>query len=269
MVIMSRFFLFAIFFFISLQVYPIDINPSVSTHAYAMGNTITVVPGLANPAYFGFSRYAYASIQYVNRYGVKELSTFSAQLNLPNNYLDTAVLLSRFGCSEYNETVLGANFYKQVSAHLSIGIQTNLYYLQQTAQTAKLVVVGNVGLLARPFDSLDLSLLLVNPLRSVVHYGATKVRLPALLLVGMAYHWQDKAQITFELEKDVLFPLVVKTGLEYQPISTFSIRLGMFGKPFTPTFGFGVWCKNFLLDFGCSKHPVLGFRSSCGLTYRF
>ena len=70
----------------------LDVYQYIDAKAYSMGNTLSVLPGFANPASCSFTTVRSASLQYVNRYGVKELSTYAGLINLPNKYLNTGYI---------------------------------------------------------------------------------------------------------------------------------------------------------------------------------
>lgn len=248
----------------------LDVYQFVDTKAYSMGNVLSVLPGFANPASEGFSKNRFFSLRYLNRYGIKELSTFAGVVNYPNKYLDAAMYISRFGFKAYHETMISLNVYKKLSSYISLGIRVNYLNLHYSnRESNKGVVSGDIGVLVHPLDNLNFSILAINPMRSGIKIKEEKSNIPVLLLVGASYQIIESFLASIEIEKDFQFPIVGKFGIEYQAIKQLCIRAGIYGKPFTPSFGIGVNLYPFIIDIAFSKHPVLGFRSCCGLQFTF
>lgn len=261
---------FTIFFCFLSTCRALDVYQFVDSRAYSMGNTLSVLPGFTNPASYGLSPSRCAAIQYVNRYGVKELSTYAGTINLPNKYLDAGLYVSRFGFDAYHETMVGLNVYKKLSRLISLGIRVNYLNLHYSdKESNKSGITGDLGIFINPLDNFNVSVLAFNPLRTDIKIGEEKIEIPVILSVGVSYEIARTFLLTGEIEKDFRYPVVCKFGMEYNPVKQLSVRAGMFGKPFTPSFGVGVHVSQFTVDISFSKHPVLGFRSCCGLQFMF
>lgn len=264
-----------IFFLLFMMLNPVvcralDVYQLTDSRAYSMGNTTTVLPGFGNPAGYGFEPSRHLSLHYANRYGVKELSLFSGVVNYSNPYLDVGLSVSRFGFDAYNETLLSANFYKKLASYLSVGIRVNYLNLHYSMrEESKSLFTADIGALLKPIERLTLSVVAVNPANTKLRVGEEQTEIPVVLLVGAAYQVSSDFLLTGEVEKDFIYPAIYKVGMEYVPTKELSIRAGLFGKPFTPSFGVGLHLYSFTLDLAFSHHPVLGFRSCCGLQFNF
>lgn len=248
----------------------IEIYQFVDARSYSMGNTLSILPGFANPAGNGFLSSRYCSLQYSNKYGVNELSTYAGIINVPNKYLDAGLYISRFGFDAYHETLIAGNIYKRLSEYIVLGIRVNylnLYYSGK--ETSKSLVTGDIGLLIKPVEELNISLLAINPIRTKIKIGEENIEIPVILSFGVSYDINENFLITAEVEKDILYPAIYKFGMEYTPIKQLNIRAGIFGKPYTPSFGFGINLHPFNIDLAFNKHPVLGYHSCCGLQFNF
>lgn len=247
-----------------------DICNFVDARTYSMGNTLSVLPGFGNPSSYGFSPSRHLSLQYVNRYGIKGLSTWAGTVNFPNRYLDAGLYVSRSGMDAFHETSVGLNIYRKLSSYISLGIRINYLNLHYSEnEPNKSVVTADVGVLVIPAEQLKLSILAINPLCAKMRIGGIIEKLPAILSVGASYEFSGGFLLTAEVEKNLILPVNCKLGLEYKPIKELSIRAGMFTKPFTPSFGIGIHLLPFTVDVAFSKHPVLGFYSCCGLQFNF
>ncbi|MBP1594313.1 MAG: hypothetical protein H6Q12_1331 [Bacteroidetes bacterium] len=234
----------------------LDSDRFINTRAYSMGNTSSVLPGFTNPASYGFLSSRSLSLEYINRYGIKELSSFAGIVNYPNHYLNTGLYISKYGFDAYNETMVGLNFYKQLSRLISLGIRMNysgIHYSDDEPDVA--AFTGDIGILVRPADELKM--------------GEEIAQLPNILTMGVSFQPEDMFLLTAEIEKDFALPAIYKFGIEYEPIKELSVRAGMWTKPFTPSFGVGLNLNSFNVNLAFSKHPVLGFNSCCGLQFNF
>ncbi len=248
----------------------LDVYQFVDTKAYSMGNVLSVLPGFANPAGYGFDTDRFFSLQYTNRYGVKELSTFAGMVNFPNKYQNAGVYVSRFGFKAYHKTLVSLNVYRKLTSYLSLGIRINylnLHYSDKESNHS--LVSGDIGVLMRPLKNLHLSVVAVNPVRSTIKIGEKKSDVPILLIIGASYQIVESFLVSAEIEKDFHLPVIGKFGMEYKAVKQLSVRVGIYAKPFAPTFGIGVNLQPFTIDVAFVKHPVLGFRSCCGLHFHF
>lgn len=260
---------FALFCF-SITCKALDVYRFIDSRAYSMGNTVSVLPGFGNPASRGFSVLSNASVQYMNRYGMKELTTYAGSVDYLNNYLNVGLQLSRFGYREYNELLISSNLYKKLNQYISVGVRLNYlcWHYSEEAHN-KSVITGDIGLLVRPIEHLNVSVLAVNPLQTETKIGEEKEKLPVILSVGISYEIEKYLLLTAEVEKDFSYEPLYKCGLEYTPVKYLSVRAGMWAKPFTPTFGLGVHLLPFTVDLAVSKHSYLGYNSCCALQFNF
>lgn len=249
----------------------IDLFTVYDARSYSMGNVQSVLPGFTNPASFGFtSASRYFSLQYINRYGIKELSTWSGAINFPNKYLNTGFFISRYGMKAFHETFSGLNMYRRLSDRISLGIRIsylNIHYSDK--EPNKSAFSADIGLLVSVLEQLKLSVLVINPFCLRMKIGNTKEKLPSVIFVGACYELLQSLMLTGEIEKNFVLPVSCKLGFEYIPIKELSVRAGFFTSPLTPTFGVGVRLLPFTIDLAFSKYSVLGFQSSCSLKFNF
>ncbi|WP_321439118.1 hypothetical protein [uncultured Bacteroides sp.] len=242
----------------------------IDARAYSMGNTSSVLPGFTNPSSYGFLPSRSLSLGYVSRYGIKELSSFACTVNYPNQYLNGAMYISRYGFDAYNETIVGFNFYKKLSQLISLGMRINylgVHYSDKESDAG--ILMGDVGVLMCPADNLNLSFLVINPLRTEIKIGEENTQLANVLTMGISYQPKEMFLLTAEIEKDFALPTIYKFGMEYTPVKELSVRTGMWTKPFTPSFGVGLNLHPFIFNLAFTNHPVLGFQSCCALQFNF
>lgn len=248
----------------------LDVYQFVNSRAGAMGDCVSVLPGFANPSGCAFDETRFVSLHYLNRYGIKELSTYAGSFNFPNKYLNVGAYVSRYGFKAYNETLASVNLYRKLSSFLALGVRVNYLNIHYSATDPnKSLFTADIGVIARPVDKLTLSVLAINPFVVKLKSDSRKMEMPVALSLGASYEVLPVLLMCAEVEKDFSCPVVCKVGMEYVPVSQLSLRAGMYGKPFTPSFGVGLNLSFFTLDLAFSRHPVLGFRSSCDVAFSF
>lgn len=265
-----RCFFVYLLFHIPLNNNAIDIYRYITAKAAALGECYSIADGLSNPALYAFETQRKIHLNYCNRYGIKELATFSATFNYPNRYLDAAFIACRYGFDAYNETLLGINVYKALNTKIALGIRINYLLINYADWKNPLgVFTSDVGLLTHPVDKLYLSLLAINPLRTSLAIHQETMSLPSIFLVGMKYNFSKALYGVAELEKDIRYDILLKLGLAYQAFEQISFYIGGYTQPFTPTFGVGWNYKHWNANIGFKRHPVLGIQYLCGLNFDF
>lgn len=263
---------FTVFSYFVSNCKALDVYHFIDSEACAMGGCLSALPGFANPAGYVFDDASgrVVSLQYANRYGVKELSTYAGMFNFPNKYLNAGIYVSRYGFRSYNETLASINAYRSLSSWMGLGVRVSYLHLHHSESASdRSLVTADIGIRLKPTERLVLSVLAVNPFCIEMKADGQKMEVPVILSVGGNYLFSDTFSTVVEVEKDFAYPVVCRCGMEYVPIEELSIRAGMYGKPFTPTFGLGLKLASFSIDLAFDRHPVLGFRSFCGLSFNY
>jgi hypothetical protein len=79
---------------------------------------------------------------------------------------------------------------------------------------------------------------------------------------GGHYLFDNTVLVAFEVEKENLHPVVIKSGIEFLPAENLAIRIGASGKPVKYTCGIGYSTGCFSADIGFDYHSTLGFSPS-------
>jgi hypothetical protein len=116
-------------------------------------------------------------------------------------------------------------------------------------------------------EVLKVGFLAQNAEQSTLDYGDRSEKIPTVFNAGLQWQFSDVKIIT-EIEKEIDFDPVYKTGLELKIKEIVFVRGGMSGRPVTVTFGAGVLFSNFSVDAGFSHHQTLGMSSAVGISYR-
>jgi hypothetical protein len=73
--------------------------------------------------------------------------------------------------------------------------------------------------------------------------------------------------ITAEAQKTTDYRVLLKTGLEFEPVKNLALRFGVSGRPVQYTAGIGYRVKKVTTDIAFSYHGHLGFTPSVSLQF--
>ena len=87
--------------------------------------------------------------------------------------------------------------------------------------------------------------------------------------LGACYAVAAPVRLYAEAEKDVYEALRVKFGTEWTVGQALCLRVGVASAPFEMRFGAGYTYKRLCFDAALSRHHVLGYTPTGGVSYRF
>lgn len=204
----------------------------------AFGEQRFLVPGLNT---FGF----------VALYPVKKIGT----LGLTFNY---------FGMSAYNEQKIGLIYARQLSKSFSLGVKFDYIATRIPDYGVAHNFTGEVGFLYKVSKQFSLGAHVYNPFFVKLPSGDD---LATVLRAGLLYSPSPQVSLAAEVEKDLLYPISGKLGIEYRPIAAVAFRAGFSSAPFKASFGVGLRWSDFLIDFASSYHETLGFSPAVSFGY--
>jgi hypothetical protein len=222
-----------------------------------------------NQGAMGFVDSKSIGFHFENRFAMKEYSLKALSAVLPLNSGTFGLSLSHFGYSMYSETKIGLGFGKKLSERFSMGIQfdyLNTYIANLYGNKGALAV--ELGFLAEPVDNFFLAGHVFNPTKSsLADYNDE--RIPTVMRFGMGYRFDNKAIITIETEKDLLYKPSFMSGIEFFIVENFVLRAGISTNPTQNSFGLGYVLKNLKIDFSFSTHKELGLSPYVSACYLF
>ncbi len=241
----------------------------------SMGNTGVAIQNLwssyHNQAALGFFEGMEAGIYYENRFMLPEfgLKSMAFNMSLPTGTI--GINLSSFGYKNFSDNKVGLAYGMKLADFIAVGIQIDYFLIHQQSYYGNLgTVSGEIGIYATPFEDFYIGAHVFNPWRSKIAEYQNE-RLPTIFTLGIAYNFSEQMLFTAETEKDLDFPAIFKTGIEYEPVENFKLRTGVsFSKKnFFPAFGIGYEIKNISLNLSFESHPVLGMKSGLSISYKF
>lgn len=249
-------------------------SPSAIASSTAPANASTAYKekwtGFHNPAILSSEESLSISVNYENRFQLKELSTKELSVAIQTKLVDLGLAISHFGYSQYNEMQAGLGLARSFSSKFSMGAQFNYYsvYLSPS-EGSKGILVAQVGLLSEVLPKFFIGFHAFNPAQTNIKTAITEKRIPSAFSLGSSYYFTDKLIWVAQLDKEVDYNLQWRTGFEYELMKEVSIRMGGYGSPFVPSLGVGIQIKKLQMDVNFERHPVLGINSVCKLSYSF
>ena len=191
------------------------------------------------------------TLGFAGLYPVKKIGT----VGLTFNY---------FGFSHLNEQKIGLLYARQLSKNFSLGVKFDYLATRIPDYGMAHNFTAELGLLYKVSKQLSLAAHTYNPFRAKLPSGDN---LATVFKLGLMYSPSKQVSITGEVEKDLVYPISGKIGLEYKPIAALAVRAGFASAPFRASFGIGLKWDAFVMDFASSYHETLGFSPALSLAY--
>ena len=233
------------------------------------GNEVTQAP-LFNPALLAFRPQKSLHLNYFNRYGLKELGTFSGSCYLPYPHLAVGVDLSAFGYDAHNELMARLSLAKQLGEHWSLGVAFHYSFLQsELLEQPQGRIATDVGILFKPFENLLIGLLTTNLPAIIVGDRGLEVADFEVYLAQCGFEWrfQQNVLLAGALSVNEQHQPTGSLGVEYAPLNDFYLRAGVQTAPLQPTIGVGYRLRRFAVDAAAIYHRVLGMSVGLGLSF--
>ena len=238
----------------------------------AMGGNGVTLSYLFNPAMLELSTSPVLSIEYFNRYAIKELGTVQGGFQFPNPLLSTGVQIVSFGYEQYRQNMVRIELAKRLNSHWSVGVSFQYAWIQsELYEKMPARLSTDIGIVYSPMDKLLIGIMARDlPSVSISQKQLEVKELKSFeIQTGLTYEVIDRLLISTFAAVDESRRINGGFGLEYVVWERFSLRAGMQTSPFLPCFGAGFRLKGFGIDAVALWHPVLGISSGVGLNYSF
>lgn len=163
-----------------------------------------------------------------------------------------------FGNDLYNEQIISAGYGNSFGL-ASLGLKLN--YIQYRAEGfgSRGVLSLNFGGIAQLTPALSIGVYITNLNQAnLSSESQEKEYIPTTLTAGFGFKASEKFFITTEIEKDLNYKGIWKTGVEYLAHKKLVFRTGFNLSPDAGYFGIGFKPKKFKLDYAFRYEPNLG-----------
>ncbi len=248
---------------------------TIGARQIALGGSYTALAHTAfgqyqNPAGLSLSQTRHVEFFYSQPFGFEELKQQSIAYSDPyliQPYGALGLGLIAYGFELYKELRLQATFSSALHSkiHYGVSIKYNSLSIKNYGSTE--CIAFDLGLLALLLPNLTTGFSVFNI--NEPRIGSTDDALPLTYQLGLAYMLNTQARVLLDVEYDPEFELSLKSGLEYDPVDYFTIRLGFSNEPSQFSGGFGFHYSILDLDYGVSSHKDLGLSHALTLGFRF
>lgn len=205
-----------------------------------------------------------------NRFLVKELSTSAGFFILPVHSSIFALSFYQFGKTVFRQEKLGIAYARSLNPRFQAGMQYN-YYRYFIAEENK--YVGTYGIELGFQYHLKKKVIVgfhaLNPYKTVIKTYSGEYKYPNRYILGSWFQLSSSFGFVTELEKQLIYPLIVKTGFEYDIKNKLMLRTGFSAKPFQLTAGMGIELKQLKIDLAVAYNQYLGNSPSASFQYQF
>jgi hypothetical protein len=204
----------------------------------------------------GFSYHAIPSASFFNR--------MSAVISIPVRNGATGLSVFRFGDDLYNEQIVSLGVAHKFGL-ASLGVKVNYLQYNAEAMGRREAWTCSFGGIAEITPRLLVGAHIININQPVIN-TLTGERIPTRLIAGIALKPSEKIFIAGEIEKDLEYSPVFKTGLEYQALKKIAFRTGLNLNPEVAFFGMGFKPGKFHLDYALQLNNSFGLSHQATVT---
>ena len=218
-----------------------------------------------NPSSIGGIKQVQGYLFADQRFGLKELTSYSLGFAIPTSSGAFGLSLGRYGFGLYNENLLSLGYSRKLLNNLTIGgaVDYRSIFIQDYGN--KGAVGFQLGITTQVTSTTTLFFSVANPNRPKINESD---RLPGIFTIGGSYAPGKNVIIRAELNKTLENKEDFKVGFEYFPSKNLILRIGGHTFPAQYTFGFGLLVLDSLTLEASSKYdPRLGLIPGFGVSY--
>lgn len=205
-------------------------------------------------------------IFYESRFLIIEFSEKAGTLVFPIKSLVSGISFYQFGENSFKEYMVGFALAKQLSHRLNIALQFD-YFASRLPENSKTFnfITFEAGISYQLTQQITLGSHIFNPVKNGFDMPNGKQESPFIIRLGGNYQFEDYILVCFETEKETDNNFIVRTGLEFMPLTNLAVRLGVCGKPVQFSGGLGYRYKNISTDIAVCYHRYLGATPSISI----
>ena len=199
------------------------------------------------------------------RFALNELGTYGAVAALPTKAGTFGLHIQYFGFADFNEQKIGLAYARKLGAKLSVGAQLSYLNTRIELYGNNGLPVAEIGLQAEVIKNIIVGTHLVSPFRAEITEGEN---LPTVLRIGVTWRASEQVLISVQGDKDIDYPVIFRSGLEYKISDLLRLRAGVATNPTKVSFGFGLQLESGLgIDIASAYHQILGLIPGVGVKY--
>lgn len=200
-----------------------------------------------------------AGFFYESKFMIDELTHVAGTIVAPVKAGTFGFCFSQFGKGTYKENKLGLAFAKRLTKKLNAAIQLDYLSIHfPENENANGFATFEAGVVYAATRDLYFGAHVFNPISKGFDFPEGIQKMPAIIRIGGHYQFPQMVLVTFETEKSIEKPVLIKTGIEFSPVKNLELRFGISGKPVNYSIGFGYSVGKINTDIGFGYHGNLG-----------
>lgn len=221
-----------------------------------------------NPSGLGQLKYREVSAFFSpSAFGLNEISTAALSYTEPFNIGTFGIGLRTFGFDLYRESNVILSFGAGLKERIFYGFNVNYYNLSiKNYGTASSIGI-DAGTLAYITSYLRWGFCAKNV--SGAKIGISDQRIAQVYKTGFSLQPQNDYNLILEIEKDVKYPLSVRSALEYSVTENIDLRAGIGTEPASFSAGFSIAYDVFQIDYAFCRLNELGYTNQGSVTINF
>ncbi|MDD8017394.1 MAG: hypothetical protein PHP42_03365, partial [Bacteroidota bacterium] len=173
--------------------------------------------------------------------------------------------LSTIGFSLYRESVGTIAVSDTLVGSVVAGAGINFNHVVIDRYGSELNVGFDLGMIIALSENIFLGASLLNFNRPTI--GSADDEIPQQVISGISYQLPYHAFVSFDLVKDVRYPLSYRTAVQFSPHEIITVRAGVAQEPSRLFGGISVHLNSIQLDYGIGSHAELGLTHSIGISF--
>ena len=250
-----------------------DLTKAIGGRAAAMGYTSACEQSLwamrNNPAGLTLNGWRFG-LYYENQWLLEETAFKSGGIAKSFGPIGCfGLLVTQFGGEHYSENQFGIVYSRGFGPYLQMGMRFEYLLLHWgEGYPSRGAPSFELGIQSQITEKLRLGATLSNPIRAKL-LTINGDPLPIDMRFGLAYQFTDDFVAQCEVEKNSEREgFQLRSGLEYNIFSRFSLRAGAQYNPSLLTFGIGYEIQRLCVDVAAQLHQALGASLQIGMDYR-
>lgn len=188
-------------------------------------------------------------------FGLKEIFSGAVMLQVPMGRTVFGCGVKTIGNKQYNEKQSSVSIAHPLGEHWLAGVTINLSRLEIVRYGDDSVVDCDIGMILRIRPNFSYGFFARNVTGSRI--GGRDESIPQVLVTGFNYWPANDTNINLDIYKDVIYPLELRCGVEYVPLSYVGFRLGFQTCLNIVSGGFGIRSDYIDIDYSIETHPYL------------
>lgn len=203
----------------------------------------------------------------VRPYGIKELAAHSASAVVSTRLGNFGFGVLATGQTVYRETTFALGWSRGIGKRFVAGLAVRMLGLSIQKYGSWSGWALDAGIQTLLGEKWSFGFAGTNLNQESV--GGGNSPLPQTTRIGFRYLFDKGLSASFELDKEVPFPVEFRGGIEYHPANPLNLRFGFGRNPSNFACGFGVNWRRLTLDYAFTVHPVLGISHMGSIRFVF